>query len=367
MTPVLPSLKKSLHIAAAGTFLVGVAGTVSAQGPEVSGFVEATQVAQFNGQRVGAPQSSWVYQLFDEKSHDFGDVARGADVKHQLKVTNPFEETVRVVSVGKTCGCTDAKAKFTELKTHEVGYIDVSMDTVKFLGEKKSNVLATFAFEGGTTATAQIPVRSFIRSDVVVQPGAANFGSVDIGAGSVKTLSVNYAGRGDWKIDDYKNSSPYVDVKLEEQSRTPGSVSYQLQVALKPDAPVGTVRDRIVLHTSDGKTSTVPVLVEAKVEPDIVVTPAQVQLGMLQPGQEKTVNVVIRGKKPFLIDEVICQSADCFAVRLGEQARPVHVVPLTVKTPASGGSLAETFEVKVQGREEPITFEAIGTIAASTN
>lgn len=362
MTYPLHIVRRSLQAAAAGALLIQAPAAVTAQGPSVYG--EPIQVAQAYGQQTGAAQSSWVYKLFDEKNHDFGNVARGADVKHRLKVTNPFQETVRVVSVGKTCGCTDAKAAFTELKTHEVGYIDVEMDTVKFLGEKKSNVLATFSFEGGTTATAQIPIRSFIRSDVVVQPGAADFGTVDLGAGSVKTLKVDYAGRGDWRIDDVKSSNPFVDVEVQEQSRTTGGVSYEIRVALKPNAPIGTVRDRIVLKTNDGTYSTVPVLVEAKVEPDIVVTPAQVQLGKLFPGEQKTVNVVIRGKKPFLINEVVCQDADCFAVRLGDQARPVHVVPLTVRTPEMNGDLNEKFEVMVEGRPEPIVFEAIGTVAA---
>lgn len=322
----------------------------------------AQQVALGYGQPTAAPQSSWVYTLFDEKSHDFGNVARGADVKHRLKVTNPFEETIHVVSIGKTCGCTNAAAAFETLKTHEEGYINVAMDTVKFLGEKKSNVLATFRFDGGATATAQIPIRSFIRSDVVVQPGAADFGTVDLGVGSVKTLQIDYAGRGDWKIQDFQQTNPYINVEIAEQQRTARGVRYQMQVSLKPDAPIGVVRDRIVLTTNDNGNSTVPVLVEAKVEPDIVVSPARVPLGILQPGQEKTVNVVVRGKKPFVISEVVCDAADCFAVRLGEQARPVHVVPLTVKTPTDTGELSERFEVTIAGRNEPVIFEAYGTV-----
>lgn len=347
---------------AAGALAIGAAVPAEAQ---YAGPAGVDQVAQGYGRPTASPQSSWVYQLFDEKNHDFGNVARGAETKHRLKVTNPFEETVEVVSVGKTCGCTNAKADFTSLKTYESGYIDIEMDTVKFLGEKKSNVLATFRFTGGSSATAQIPIRSFIRSDVVVQPGAADFGSVDLGQEATKTLQIDYAGRGDWRIEDVQQSNPYVDVQVSEQMRTGRSVRYQMQVTLKPNAPLGSVNDRIVLKTSDGKDATVPVLVEAKVEPDIVVSPARVPLGNLRPGQEKTVNVVVRGKRPFQINEVVCEDADCFAVRLNEQSRPVHVVPLTVRTPSEAGELTERFEVMIAGRSEPIVFEAYGTIASN--
>ena len=310
-----------------------------------------------------AANLTWAEKMFDERSHDFGTVARGAEVRYQLRVTNPYEETVRLVGIDKTCGCTAATADFRELKTHEVGHIEVAMDTVKFIGEKKSNVLVDFAFEGGSVARVQVPIRSMIRSDVVVQPGSADFGRVAVGSGERKVLKVDYAGRGDWRIEDVQSGNPNVDVQFRETGRTAGSVAYELAVALKPGTPVGDVLDRLVLKTNDPSTTDVPVLVKATVEPDIVVSPANVAFGPLRPGQKKTVSVVVRGKKPFQISDVVSQQMDCFAVRLDSTAmKPVHVVPLTIEVPDMAGDIDETFEVSVAGRDEPLTFQVSGTV-----
>src|SRR5262245_22868729 len=85
----------------------------------------------------------WAEQMFSERSHDFGSVARGADVRHKIQVKNLYEETIRISNVSTTCGCTAAKPDREELKTGEVANIEVVMNTVKFLRDKNSNVDVT--------------------------------------------------------------------------------------------------------------------------------------------------------------------------------------------------------------------------------
>ena len=350
--------RPAVRIPAALLAIAAVAGLVSSPAAAQQVIAPTTSAGTTTSDTL-----SWAAKMFDERTHDFGTVARGAEVKHRLTLKNPYEETVRLVGIDKTCGCTNAKADFTELKTGETGHIEVAMDTVKFMGEKKSNVLVDLAFAGGATTRVQIPIRSYIRTDVVVQPGAADFGNVAIGEGERKTLKVDYAGRSDWKIEDVRSSNPYIDTEVVETKRGSGTVSYDLVVALKPNAPIGAVRDRLILKTNDPSTTDVPVLVEATVESDIVVTPGRVLFGSLRPGQKKTVSVVVRGKKPFRIEGVASEVSDCFAVRLDDKAtKPVHVIPLTIDTPDMVGDLTETFEVTVAGRDEPLTFEVSGTV-----
>ena len=311
---------------------------------------------------------NWAEKMFEERSHDFGTVARGAEVRHQLTLTNPYEETVRLVSINKTCGCTNARADFAELATGETGHIEIAMDTVKFMGVKESKVQITLSFAGGSPTLVEVPIRSLIRSDVVIQDpagstGSADFGAIAVGVGAEKTLTVDYAGRGDWQITDVNSGNRHVDASVREVARTAGTVSYELVVALKPDAPEGAIRDRLILKTNDPATTDVPVLVEATIEPDIKITPEQVAFGSLRPGQKKTVSVVIRGRQPFQIQEVASEKMDCFAVRLDSAARkPVHVVPLTIDVPDMTGDIDETFEVIVAGRPQPLNFRVVGSV-----
>lgn len=319
------------------------------------------------GTSATAQELNWAEKMFSELKHDFGVVARGADVRHQIVITNLYEEDIEITNVGTTCGCTAARPDRNRLKTHEKAYIEVKMNTEKFMRRKDSNVDVTVTFDGGSSKTVRIPITAYIRSDVVLKPGNADFGSVEFGIGAKRTLDIAYAGRNDWNLRGVRNDNPHLKAEVVETSRGNGRVNYQLSVQLDPNTPLGSVQDRIYLLTDDANSPEVPVLVMAKVEPDIVVTPETLPLGVLRPGVEKQISVVFKGKRPFTIVKIECASSrDCFSIRFTDEQKALHVVPLKVTAPNTPGDFEEEFSVTIAGRPEPLTFRAVGRIEAGS-
>ena len=311
---------------------------------------------------VDAQELTWAEKMFDKQSHDFGVVARGSDVSYRFKITNLYKPAVHIASVRTTCGCSAAKPSKSTLASLEVAYVEVTMDTRKFIRRKDSNLIVTI--DKPYYIEVRIPVTAYIRTDVVLDPGSVNFGAVDRRTGGQRKVGVAYAGRDDWKIKEVRTKNKHLDAKVVETSRGNGRVNYDLLVTLKPSAPAGALREQLLLITDDQSSPRVPVLVEARVEADFTVTPAVVSLGMLVSGKAKTVNVVVRGKKPFKIDKVECSSnSGTFKVRLPKKARQVHVLPLTITPPDKPGTFQEEFTVKIAGRAEPVKFKAYGKIA----
>jgi hypothetical protein len=304
----------------------------------------------------------WAAKMFEKTSHDFGVVARGSDVSYRLKLKNLYKEDVHIADVRTTCGCSAGEPSQTTLKSLEDAYVEIKMDTRKFMRRKDSNVIVTF--DAPLYQEVTIPITAYIRTDVVVEPGSAQFGSVQQDTGAERVLEVAYAGREDWKIKSVKSTHEFLDASVEEQSREGGRVNYQLKVALKPDAPIGQLRHMITLVTDDAENPDVPILVEADVKPDIEVNPAVVSLGTMAPGQSKTVSVVLRGKKPFKVESVTCLKVkDVFEVRLPSTVAPVQVIPLTITAPQTPGTLDEQLSVTIDGRKQPVTFRAYGKIS----
>lgn len=313
---------------------------------------------------AAAEDLNWAQKMFDKQTIDFGVVARGADVMYPLKVKNIYQQTVHITTVGTSCGCSATREpEKTTLNPGEETVIEVTMDTQRFMRRKDSNVIVTFDLP--LAAEVRIPLTVYIRSDVVLTPGAVNFGAVARGTGSERTVEIAYAGRNDWHIREVKTPGDYLVAQLVETGRSDGRVGYKLHVKLDPAAPVGLLRDQITLVTDDANSPHVPVMVEGKIEADITVTPEVVSLGMLTPGQNKTVNVVLRGRTPFAIEEIICEHDNgMFRVRLPKEARSVHVLPMTITPPNELGALNEEFTVKIAGRAEPIVFKAYGKVIA---
>ena len=92
------------------------------------------------------------------------------------------------------------------LKTWEKTEIVVTLDTRAEPGRKDGTIEVEFDLP--FPAKLQLHVHSFIRGDVVVQPGVVEFGSVNQGAGASRELKITYAGRNDWKIAKVECANP---------------------------------------------------------------------------------------------------------------------------------------------------------------
>src|SRR5262249_34931226 len=161
---------------------------------------------------------------------------------------------------------------------------------VKFTQQKDSSV--TVIFDAPRYAEVRIPVRAYIRPDVVVSPGAVEFGTLRQGTESHRLIKVSYAGNPNWKIKEVVPHQPYLTTNIQELSRGAGRVEYQIAVDLKPDAPAGDLRDNLMLLTSDPNRPPIPLLVEGHVDADFALASNVVSVGMMAPGEQKQVNLV---------------------------------------------------------------------------
>jgi hypothetical protein len=313
----------------------------------------------------------WATKMFDHTSHDFGVVARGQEAEHRFPLENLYQEDVCLRGAQSSCTCITPKISKATLKTREKGEIVAVVDTRKFLGRKEATFrieVTSLTKQGLLKEEVQLHCYAYIRSDVVLEPGAVQFGSVPFGKGAAaKKVSITYAGREDWKIVRAECANPYLELRLNETGRhmEEGTwrVTYDLRVGLKADTPVGYLRDHVMLVTNDRKedAARVAVSVEGSVVPTVSVKPSPLMLGLISPGQEVERTLVVRGKTAFRIVELAGPS-DQFRFQFSDNARILH--PITVKftagkTPGkvTGKILIKTdlpgtekLEVQVDGR-----------------
>jgi hypothetical protein len=303
----------------------------------------------------------WAKKMFDSTSKDFGAVAKGAEVNHRFRVQNLYKEDVSIASVTASCGCTSPRFDQTPIKTGESTYIDISMDTNRFQHDKSSTVTVTFAQPQYAVVT--IPVKVYIRTDVVLTPGSINFGAVDHGSAQQRKIELVYAGDPNWAITKVLTNNDFLKADVKETMRQNGQVGYDLIVSLSPKAPVGSLRQQLMMTTND-QAGQIPVLVQARVESDVTITPSVVQLGSVEPGKGSSKTVILRGHNPFVIEKVECESGHgLFKMpQLTKDPNTVHVISLTFTAPKESGPISEKFIVTIAGRREPITFTAQATI-----
>jgi hypothetical protein len=316
------------------------------------------------GARTNAQDYKWARDMFEKQEHDFGVVARGSDARYRLKITNKYVEPVHISNVATSCGCTAAKPSQDRLASRESAYIELTMDTRKFQHQKDSSVTVTF--DQPYYAEVRIPVRAYIRSDVVLTPGGAQFGAITPGADAERKIGVAYAGRGSWKIKDVISKNPNIAAKVAETRRDGQYVNYDLVVTVKGSAPLGELRDQVTLVSDDAGNPYIPVLVEGRVEAEYSVSPELVSFGNVAPGAKKTMTVFVRGKRPFSIEKIESEhSQGMFEYRPPKDTRQMQAVPLTFIAPDEEQTVNEEFTVTIAGRSEPIMFKAYAKVVST--
>jgi Protein of unknown function (DUF1573) len=289
-----------------------------------------------------ASGQEWATKMFDSTAHDFQTVARGAKSIHRFKIKNLYEEDVHISGVRSSCGCTSPLIVKPDLKTFEVGEIVAEFNTRAFMGYKSATI--TVNFDRPFPAEVQLAVSGFIRSDVVLQPGSIDFGSVDFGTGAEKKISVTYAGREDWKIVDAKTANPHFEVELLPTGRGAGRVSYDMLVRLTKDAPPGYIKDQLILVTSDDKGTELPIDMEGRIISALTVSPASLFMGVVHPGQQVTKQLVVRGKKPFRITSIQCSDKN-FQIEPSDEAKSVHLVPVVFTAGNKTGKISQQIAI----------------------
>ena len=330
----------------------------------------------------------WGDKMLNRRRIDFGTVARSAETTFQVTVKNPYLEEIRITSLTTSCGCISwIDQAPISIASNEERQLTIRLDTVRHVGDKHVKAMVTLSEPiKRLTSIVTISVDGRIRNDVEVRPSAVNFGTVDLGSSHSKTIRITYTGPSDWKITRVKAGSDFLVSRIGPCLRTGHTVQCDVSVDLKPEAPLGVLRDRFILTTNEAGNLEIPILIEAKVESEITITDAQ--FGTIAPGQPKSVTLVLRAKNPIRIDSVahratestkkpasgpastglnrsLSQSAElgkCFIPDFRTNPGTIHMIKLTMNPPDESGMFDETFAVEIPGRVHPITFHATGRI-----
>lgn len=321
-----------------------------------------------------AAAQSWAEKMFSVKDHNFGTVARGADTVFKFEVTNPYKQDMILTGVRSSCGCTSPTLETADgkppengqivLKSHEKAYVVARFNTRTHIGQKGATL--TVSLGGQYGGEVQLHVSGNIRSDIVFNPGAIEFGEVSEGEAKEQRVTVNYAGRADWEIVDVTNDNDNFEVELLEANRTGGKVSYDLIVRLKNNLPAGSVKDQLTVVTNDSRAENqrIPLIVSGNVRPEFSVTPAKWVIGEINPGAYVTKKFIVRGKEAFKILDVDCGD-DCFKYEIDSaESKKVHVVDVTFHAGEAPGKLDAPIRIVTDRDNRGATCVASATVVA---
>jgi hypothetical protein len=300
-----------------------------------------------------ARAQDWINTVFPSREHDFGTVARGSKVAHSFKVVNTTKDEIHIVTYQAKCGCTEVKLGAQTIPPGTQTVIEAVIDTTKFQGHKASGL--TLVIDRPQYVQVDLNLNCFIRGDLTLNPGQADFGTVNRTGKPAIDMVLTYAGgQADWAITKMQTLSPHVTARLTEQGRSAGGqVNYGLSVTLNPTAPVGFLKDEITLFTNDPSSPTIPVSVTANVQSNVTVTPAVMTLGQVRPGETIKKTVLVRSPQPFKVVGIKSNKPALTAAPTGDAAKALHSVTISFTAPDQPGPFHGVVELETDVKDEP--------------
>ncbi len=280
---------------------------------------------------VSAARANWADRLFAQQRHDFGPVPRGVTVRHPFVLVNSLPEPVTVLDVRASCGCTKGRAISTPVPPGGSTTVEAEMDTKNFVGKKSTTLYVTLVDASGREAEVRLGVSTTILSDIVLNPGTIDFGTVAKGDVPTQTLTIDRVGMPGWQVKRMVSSCRALDASLTETNRDGDAVTYVLKVSLKAGAAPGTIRDEIQLMTNDPETPAFPILVTAAVRGRLSASPGVLAMGGVKPGGISEGRFVVRAPVPFVVKS-IDGDGDGFKTRVDDgTAKNLHIVTVTYR------------------------------------
>ena len=314
---------------------------------------------------VGSPVlgQDWAKKMFQAEEHDFGTVARGAKAEFDFVLSNIYLEDAHIASVRSSCGCTSVQVVNPHLKTYEQGAIHATFNTGTFLGQRGATL--TVSLDKPFPAEVQLHVKGYIRSDVVFEPGSVQLGEVVHGYGLERKIAVNYAGWDGWQILSVRSSNPHIAASVAEVSREGGQASYTLAVRLNQGAPVGEIRDHLMLVTNEAQGTQMPLAIEGRVISGVSVSPASLFMGVVKPGEEVTKWLVVKSCRPFRIVSIACDDKSfSFGTETDRSSKAIHVVPVKFVAGQDAGKVSKTIRIVTDVGQSVPQLEAYAVVSS---
>ncbi len=302
-----------------------------------------------------------------QRAHDFGTVARAAKTEHRFEIRNPFKQPMHLSHISASCGCTTPIIESQWIQPGEVGTVLARFNTGTFSGDRKASLNLTI--DQPSFMQVQLNVKGYIRTDIVINPGELNFGTVPEGESKQIEAIVEYAGRSDWKLTNISSNASFLNASFEEMARGNGRVSYKIKASLSPNAEPGTQTTQLTLFTNDNRLKSVPLTCVAQIQAPLTVSPNSVALGEMKPGQPVQQRILIKGTEPFQVLDV---SIPNMQVRFEPttEAKAIQFLNLTLipEENASSGEIRSSMTIMTDmGGEREVSLDVSYKVLVNTD
>lgn len=294
-------------------------------------------------------------------TYDFGTVNQGAEVNHDFVIKNEGNADLVIQRVHAACGCTASAPSQNIVAAGEQAVISVKFDTAGFSGDKLKTVRVYTSDMDSPSSI--LTLKGTIEPDVMVEPRRVFFDNIVRGSTTIEPIEVVVRVREGSKstITSVKAFSQYISVT----ELSSGPKERRLKIAVDSTAPVGELRDRIVIGITGTRQSSINIPVLAVVGGTVMVTPSVVSMGVIEGTEplERTVKIQSRGGEAVNVTSVTSTHPAISTDLKSGVGKKAHDLTIKVDPSKVTRDLRATVVINTDSKEEPsVSLSVYGTL-----
>lgn len=197
--------------------------------------------------------------IIDKAKVDFGVIYNGTTKKARVVLKNVGQDTLRILGVTTSCGCTTARQPKAFLKSGESDAVEVEFNSTGFRGkiEKHVNIMTN----DPTSPTTYVTLIGDVLEELqpINNGSVLWFGSVPIGKQAEQTVAFKNVSGKVLTLTGFKSSSSDLSVTFGRRTVLPAD-TIRLSVKITP-RKTEYINELLLLETDSDKQSQVPVRV----------------------------------------------------------------------------------------------------------
>ncbi|HOE97718.1 MAG TPA: DUF1573 domain-containing protein [Candidatus Sumerlaeota bacterium] len=265
------------------------------------------------GREADAPQ------IHAEKTHlDLGTVNEGEKVEFAFPIVNLGRDTLRILQVQKSCGCTEATAEKHILQPGESTQITGQFDSHGRRGMQHK--IITVSSNDPKNPSLQLTFNVNVSQTVLVEPERVSWGRISVEEATTQTVTIRSASAEPLEIKEVTVDGPAAEriwARLIDVRPTPApagqldgetstTTEARIAVGIKPGGETGTLQGRVLVRTNLEQQPVVEIPVLGLITVPYVVSPTILFFGVMAPATtvERTLVLQSMDGEPFEIERV---------------------------------------------------------------
>ena len=264
---------------------------------------------------------------------------------HEFEILNGGSAELLVQRITASCGCTATTISSKSIAPGKAARLRMEFNTAGFFGDKTKTV--EVLTNDPENPELIFTLKGVVVSGVSIEPARLEFGELNSSVEPNirrKQFSVSVREGSAAKISSVKSFSRYISVS--SLSESPGRGSYQVEVL--PEAPLGDLRDRVIVEFEDDQIQPVNIPITASIKGDLRLTPSVLSFGILEPGPpvERRVQVENRSERPVSFEVVPSFEKGVYASLVDVQPGKQAVLIVRVDPTQVQGDLKTSVELR---------------------